>query len=126
MIYLASGDDDFQSRISVARVFWPHASVHHARGALKQAVFAIRRALCVDVIRSRAAFEIGIDRGMVACDAHEFRKAVASGRSDAASLYKGEFLKGFDADIGREFSEWVAAERRALAALRIPVEDAGD
>lgn len=118
LFFLAAAEGGFHSRLSVARIFWPHASSFHARGALKQAVFAIRKGLGTDVFLTRASFEIGIDRRLLRCDAFEFRQAVAQGRiPEALSLYRGPFLSGFEADVGVEFEAWLSAERHALSRL---------
>src|SRR5688572_3337237 len=116
LVYLAVSQREYESRRSLAALFWPNASDTHARGALKQAVFAIRRTFGPGVIISRGAQELTLDRGVLQCDVREFSDAFREGRfHDAVALYGGDFLETFHVDAGDEFQSWIHAQRASLA-----------
>ncbi len=116
LVYLAASEREYHSRSSVARLFWPNASEVHARGALKQAVFAIRRTLGADVISTRGSSELGINERVLECDVRLFRRAIREARfQDAAALYTGDFLEFHEVAGEPAFKSWVAAERTRLA-----------
>jgi DNA-binding SARP family transcriptional activator len=119
LIYLTASEPEFHSRASVGRMFWPNASAYHARAALKQAAHSIRKVLGQEVFRSRVPFEIGVDRSIIACDVAELRSAVRGRRyRQEANLYRGQFLEGFDPDVGDLFQCWVEDQRAMIEALR--------
>lgn len=116
LVYLAASEREYQSRNSLAALFWPNASEAHARGALKQAVFAIRRTFGADVIISRGSFDLGINGDVLRCDVRQFRDAFRESRfHDVVALYGGDFLESFRVDAGPEFQSWVDAQRTGLA-----------
>ena len=116
LLFLSSSLSDYQSRDAVASFFWPNARRAHARGGLKQAVFAIRRLLGTDIVVSRGASELGINWARLGCDAREFMMAIDESRlTDAVGIYRGEFLGNFPLDAGSNFDKWRDAQRRDLA-----------
>ena len=100
-------------RDSLLALFWPELDQEHARGALRQALHALRSALGENVIRTRGESEVAVDHSRLGTDVGEFQAAVAAGTpADALALYKGPFLDGvFVADCSPDLDEWVAAER---------------
>jgi serine/threonine-protein kinase len=114
LAYLASAPSgDFRRRDSLLALFWPELDQEHARGALRQAVHALRRALADDVVITRGIDEIGIAADAVRVDARLLEVAVTAGRhAEALALYRGDFLDGvFISDAAAELDEWIAAER---------------
>jgi DNA-binding SARP family transcriptional activator/Tfp pilus assembly protein PilF len=119
-VYLAvAGSNRFHRRDSVVALFWPELDQPHARGALRQALTLLRRALGDSVIVTRGEEEIAVAPGAVRVDAHEFEEACRGGRAgDALALYRGGFLEGFFAAASAPgFDQWVDAERLRLRGL---------
>ncbi len=117
LIYLSASRREYLYRASVAALFWPNASDSHARGALKQAVFAIRRTLGADVVLARGSAGLSVNRNRIECDVQLFRKAMVEGRfSDAAGLYGGQFLESFNFGNEPGFRSWAISERSIVEA----------
>jgi DNA-binding SARP family transcriptional activator/TolB-like protein/Tfp pilus assembly protein PilF len=120
LTYLALADGPrFRRRDTVVALFWPELDEEHARGALRQALSFLRRALGEDVIVARGEEEIGVDRARLNLDAFDFEAACDAGRpADALGLYQGDFLKGVFATRGApELEQWVDTERARLRRL---------
>ena len=115
LVYLALADSGaFIRRDTLLPLFWSDSDEFHARAALNQALYVLRRALGSGVIIGRGRDEIGIDVSRLRCDAREFRRLLASGDPGAAlELYAGDLLPGFHLN-GPEFERWLEAERGAL------------
>jgi serine/threonine-protein kinase len=109
----------FRRRDSVLALFWPDLDQEHARGALRQALHALRSTLGEGVIHTRAESEIGVDGSMLQWDAQQMAVALEAGQYAAAlALYRGDFLDGvFVAGASPELEEWVAGERTRLRQL---------
>jgi DNA-binding SARP family transcriptional activator/predicted Ser/Thr protein kinase len=104
-------------RDTLLGVFWPEQDRDGARGALRQALRGLRRALPAGVIVTRAD-DVELDRERLACDVWTFEDAVGRGELEAAvASYGGPFLQGFFLHDCPEFERWVDAERDRLARL---------
>src|SRR3954468_7668861 len=113
------------ARGDVAAALWPDVLLESARGSLRSALLAVRRAVGEDhLIATRTT--IGVRDAWV--DALAFRAAAAEGDAERAIALQGApLLQGLD-------DEWVQREREAYrdelaAALRDAAqraEDAGD
>jgi TolB-like protein/DNA-binding SARP family transcriptional activator/Tfp pilus assembly protein PilF len=117
LIYLALDDvSGFRRRDLIVGYFWPELDTLHARGALRQALHALRRLTGEDTIVTRGEQEIGVNRKALWCDAIAFREKVAEGSHDEAlKLYRGDFLEGFYAsDVAPEFDQWIGETRADL------------
>lgn len=115
----------FQRRDTLLGLFWPELDADRARGALRQALYTLRRALPEGVLETRGDEEVGIADGALWCDAHEFEKALREDRpAEALELYRGDLLEGFHVpDASPELEYWLAGERdrlrgKALEAAR--------
>lgn len=120
LAYLAaSPSGGFRRRDSVLALFWPDLDQEHARGALRQALHALRSALGDGVIRTRGESEIGVHDAMLRWDAHEMALALETRQyATALSLFLGDFLDGvFAAGAAPELEEWIAGERTRLRQL---------
>jgi predicted ATPase len=118
-------------RVEVAGRFWPDAPDSNARGNLRLAIWAIRRALGPAAGASLVATreEVGLAvNGSVWVDLAEFRTLVAQGRyEDALGLCRGEPLAELD-------DEWVYDAREehreqvveAIGRLAAEAEARGD
>jgi len=115
LAYLALTDSGgYIRRDTLFPVFWPESDGSHARSALNQALYVLRRALGSDVIITRGRDEVGIDTSRLTCDAREFRRLLARGEFQAAlEQYGGELLPGFHLD-SPEFERWLDSERSSL------------
>jgi DNA-binding SARP family transcriptional activator len=121
------------SRERLAAYFWPDSDDEHGRHSLRQALYALRRELGVDVVRSAAS--LSIDAGVLTSDVAQFGKAIAAGDNAAAvELARGPFLDGFYLPGASTFERWVEEERArlqaatasALLALAVNARAAGD
>ena len=63
----------YRRRDQVVGLFWPELDTVHARGALRQALHALRRAMGEGAILTRGEQEIGVNREALWCDAEAFR-----------------------------------------------------
>ena len=105
----------FQRRDSLLALFWPEHDAEQARGALRQSVYFLRRALGAEAILSRGDDELAVAPEAVRCDARAFEAALEEGRpEDALGLYAGDLLAGFHIADAPDFERWLEAERGRL------------
>jgi DNA-binding SARP family transcriptional activator/Flp pilus assembly protein TadD len=108
------------SRVRLIALLWPDHGDEQARGALRQCLHLLRRAVGTgaDLLASDG------DRLVLrshACevDVHRFEVLAASddllALKSAARLYRGDFLDGLD--VGADFDRWTATERERLRDL---------
>jgi DNA-binding SARP family transcriptional activator len=127
LTYLAAARPaGFHSRDTLLNLLWPEFDQEHARAALRQAVYVLRRALGADVVIGCGDSVIGMGPSKLWCDVNAFEKAIgACEDATALDLYQGELLKGFHVSGAPEFERWVDRERgrlstyAAAAALRL-------
>src|SRR5690606_25331154 len=82
------------SRDKLVAWLWPDSDAERARGLLKQAVHAVRRALGPEAILS-AGDELRLNDAVVASDVSAFEQAVAADDpARAVAVYGGPFLDG--------------------------------
>ena len=120
LVYLAlAGPERFRRRDTVVALFWPELDDRHARGALRQALRFLRRALGDGVVATRGEEEIGLEPEAVTVDAWTFECSCESGSNgDAIALYRGDFLDGFFlSDASPAFEHWVDEQRARLRGL---------
>jgi DNA-binding SARP family transcriptional activator len=105
----------FHARDSLIGLLWPECTEDRARAALRQSVYALRRALDEDVLVG-CGDALGVDPGKLWCDVTAFEDAAAV-RDDAKALdlYRGELLQGFHISGVPEFERWVERTRQRLA-----------
>jgi DNA-binding SARP family transcriptional activator/TolB-like protein len=117
LAYLARANSSgFRRRDTLVALFWPDLDEAHARGALRQALRFLRRALGDGVIVTRGEEEVGVDGAALWCDATAFAAACDAGRTaEAVELYHGDFLEGFHvSDAAPELEQWLEEERAGL------------
>src|SRR5690606_24986031 len=103
---LAGARREGVSRDKLVAWLWPYSDAVRARGLLKQAVHAVRRALGPEAILS-AGDELRLNDAIVASDVDAFEQAVAAGDPAAAvAAYAGPFLDGFFLGGSPEFERW--------------------
>ncbi len=104
------------SRDKVLAYLWSDSDEAHARNALNQALFVIRRELHEDAIVAGAT-DVHLNPQVITHDAGEFETALERGDPERAiSLYAGPFLDGFHVKGAPEFERWAEGERTQLAA----------
>ena len=102
-------------RDTLVALLWPDHDEAHARGALRQELYQLRRALGPGVLLGERADVVGIDPHRLRCDAQEFEAALDEGRPvEALTLCHGEFLPGLHVD-GGEFERWLDRTRDRLS-----------
>jgi predicted ATPase/DNA-binding SARP family transcriptional activator/Tfp pilus assembly protein PilF len=111
------------SRESLAALFWPDYDTPHARGALRNTLYELNKALGgagLDITREDVGFtaseELNLDalefqRRIKECRRHDHAPAAVCGAclealAKAAAQYRDDFLAGFNPDAGPEFEEW--------------------
>ena len=113
-VYVAmAGNNGFRRRDDLLARFWPESDSAHARNALRQSLFLMKRHLPDGMLRSRGQEEVGICG--IEVDAHDFD--VRSGTDDvrgAMQLYAGPLLDGFRLYGDSDFDAWVVMERDRL------------
>jgi DNA-binding SARP family transcriptional activator len=118
LVFLASTQSS-RRRDTLLGLFWPELDQERARGALRQALYMLRRELGEDALPGRGEDEVGVDHNRLHLDTAAFERAATNGDSRAAmELYRGDFLDGFFVSgAAVEFENWVSAERARLRAL---------
>jgi DNA-binding SARP family transcriptional activator len=97
---------------------WPEHPAEHARHALEQLLYHLRRQVSDNLFLGRDPLRI--DPRVVAVDVVEFEAAVAEGEhARAVELYRGPFLDGFYLNAAPAFEVWVEGERARLAAAQM-------
>lgn len=117
LAYLAlASHRGFCRRDVLLGLFWPEAGTERARGALRQAVHHLRKALGPDVLVSRGDSDLGVDPARLRCDACEFSRLLDEGRpEEALCLYQGDLLPGLDVAGTDGLERWIDRERERLA-----------
>jgi TolB-like protein/Flp pilus assembly protein TadD len=113
-----------RSRDHLTGLLWSDRAEEQARGSLRQALAALRRAL--DGIEP-SPLDTGreaviLDARAVDCDVADLERLIAEGGPEAlarvAELYRGELLEGFGA-ADPAFDDWLAVERSRLGELAL-------
>jgi DNA-binding SARP family transcriptional activator len=130
LTYLASRRWILHQRDALLAMFWPEATEEHARNCLRQSLYILRHSLGEEVIICEGRTLVGIDPGVLCCDIHDFRDALAANqRERVLALYRGDFLDGFFIHGAAEFERWVDGQQawcrdRAVRAAWTLAEDA--
>lgn len=107
----------FHRRDALLGLFWPELDEEHARDALNQSVYFLRRALGKDVVVSRGRDELGVNALRLWCDVIAFEEALeGEDLENALELYEGDLLHGFHLSQAFEWEQWLEAERARLRA----------
>src|SRR5260370_5030414 len=119
LAYLALPLGQAHPRDKLAALLWGGIREESARNSLRQALFAVRKALAttapVSLMLERDT--IALDRGAVSVDVADFERLLADGspeaRERASALYQGDLLAGLALDEP-PFEEWLLGERERL------------
>ncbi len=102
-------------RDTLLALFWPELDQEHARRALRQELFRIRRSVTDGLLVSHGGEEVGLDAAGFWCDASAFELALDRGSTEEAlELYRGALLEGFHLSGCLEFERWLDGERSRL------------
>ncbi len=131
LAFLGVKPSQLVSRDKMAALLWSSTATEQARQSLRQTLSSLRKELAQISKERKILVEDGdflsLDPALVQVDVAEFEKGLGSGTEEglakAVSLYRGDFLEGFELDEER-FDQWVIAERDRLhrAALRAHVQ----
>ncbi len=114
---LASSAGRGFSRDRLLPLFWPESDEERARGALKQAVYSVRRAAGQPELVTGTT-ELRLNRAVISSDVEEFETAVGEGDLErAVAAYRGPFLDGIHLKGLAEFEKWSDEERVRLAQV---------
>jgi serine/threonine-protein kinase len=103
------------TRERLVALLWPESDEARSRQGLRDALYAIRRALEPGAVPSDGRL-LRLDPAVLTSDVHEFEQALACGRrADAVHAYAGPLLDGFHVDDAPEFERWLDGERVRLA-----------
>src|SRR6267378_6190992 len=122
LAYLALPPGRAHPRDKLAALLWGGIRGESARGSLRQALFALRKALSDTSVVQQDGDALALERGAVDVDAVTFERLVhegtASALEQAVALYQGDLLSGFAVDEA-PFEEWLLAERERLRELAL-------
>ncbi|MFN0099568.1 MAG: protein kinase domain-containing protein, partial [Gemmatimonadaceae bacterium] len=103
------------SRDKLLAYLWPESDPERARGALAQALYALKKGLGHDDLFT-GTNEVHLNTERLASDRAAFLTALRRGdREGAVVLYAGPYLDGFYLTEATEFERWVETERASLA-----------
>lgn len=105
----------FHPRDTLLPLFWPESDEQHARGALSQVLYRLRRDLGKGTLLGRG-HDIGISTDRMAVDVRRFQASLEEGdRVGALRLYRGHLLEGFHVSGSRGWERWLDRRRAELA-----------
>jgi DNA-binding SARP family transcriptional activator/TolB-like protein/Flp pilus assembly protein TadD len=103
------------SRERLAAFLWPESDADRSRGALNQALYAMRRRLDAPDLFLGGA-QLRLNPSCIDSDVDAFLAALESrDLVQAAGLYAGPLMDGFHLTGAPEFEQWLDAERNVLA-----------
>lgn len=111
----------FVRRDALLALLWPESDARRARGALRNLLYQLRRALGEGVVAGRGREEIGIAEGTLRCDVWTFEEALArEAWEDALDVYRGRLLTGYHlSGASQEFERWLDGRREELHRLAV-------
>lgn len=117
LAYLAAAKPrGFHTRDRLVALLWPELDQVHARAALRQALYALRRALGDDVFVGCGDSVLAVNPDKLWCDTAAFDDAINAGDSvKALSLYRAEAFSGFHLSNAPEFERWLDGVRAHYA-----------
>src|SRR5256714_14432671 len=124
--YLGVKPSQRVSREKIASLLWTSTGPDQARQSLRQTLSTLRKEIAQLSPDERILIEendlLGVDEANVSCDVAAFESLVAAGTEEslakASTLYRGDFLDGFQINEER-FDQWVTAERDRLHRMAL-------
>jgi DNA-binding SARP family transcriptional activator len=126
LAYLGVKPSQRVSREKIASLLWSSTGPDQARQSLRQTLSTLRKELAQLSPDEKILIEendlLGVDETNVSCDVAAFESLVAAGTEEsllkASTLYRGDFLDGFQINEER-FDQWVIAERDRLHRMAL-------
>src|SRR5207302_1715508 len=126
LAYLGVKPSQRVSREKIASLLWSSTGPDQARQSLRQTLSTLRKEIAQLSPDERILIEendlLGVDEANVSCDVAAFESLVAAGTEEslakASTLYRGDFLDGFQINEER-FDQWVTAERDRLHRMAL-------
>ena len=130
LVYLRLAEHDY-SRESLAALFWPEYDQQHAHANLRRTLSSLNKSLRGELLEADRE-KIGLkDLVKVWLDVDQFRKLISIPKNhthpynqpctdclhlleEAARLYRGDFMEGFNLGDCPEFDEWQTLQRESL------------
>jgi adenylate cyclase len=113
MLAVARGRPVGRDRITA--LLWPESPTDRVRHQLSDALYIMRSALGVDVVRSTGD-DLGLNADVVTSDVGNFEQLLDDGALErAVESFTGPLLDGFHLPDGGEFERWLDGERARLA-----------
>jgi DNA-binding SARP family transcriptional activator len=113
---LAASGERGIPRDTLGSLFWPESDEARARGALKQAVYALRTELGPSAIPATTT-GYALSEANLGSDLYDFRRTLEAGELErAVTLYSGPFLAGVHLDGAGDLEEWIEKARANLEA----------
>jgi DNA-binding SARP family transcriptional activator len=103
-------------RDALVALFWPELSAQHARAALRQMLFQLRRVVGENTLLTDRE-TVALEPAALQCDVVAFEQLLKNGdRAGALDIYRGALLAGFFVDgMSAEFEMWIDAQRSRAA-----------
>jgi DNA-binding SARP family transcriptional activator/Tfp pilus assembly protein PilF len=116
LLYLALAEPSGpKSRDSLMALLWPEADDESARHSLRNVLYGLRQTLGEDAFVSRVEGYVGLEPGMVRCDALEVRRLLAERKwEEAVAAWGGDLVPGFHVSGAPEFDQWLEGQRTSL------------
>lgn len=113
---VASADGLPVRRDVLVALFWPELSTQHARAALRQMLFQLRRAVGENALVADRD-TVALEPAVIESDIGAFEQLLSSGdRAAAVDIYRGPLLDGFFVDgMSAELETWIDAQRSRIA-----------
>lgn len=124
--YLVLRPGEFHSREALIALLWGDRDDHHARGSLRQALWSLRRSL-KEIEPEALVIEIdtvAVNPAAITSDVYTLETLSKEGSQnaleEAASLYKGELLRGIRI-VDTAFEDFLRGERMRVHELAVDV-----
>jgi hypothetical protein len=101
------------TRAALAADFWPESDEAHARNALSQAVFHLRRSLDKGTVQSVEGDRLWVPPERLWCDARALLTE-SQPPQEVVEAAQGELLAGWNADGSQPLQEWLDTQRRKV------------
>jgi DNA-binding SARP family transcriptional activator len=123
LAYLGTNPGQSHPRDKLAALLWGEKSPDKARGGLRHALMALRKALADQPLALWTEGEtLALNPEGVEVDVVTFERRIAEGTpralEQATELYRGDLLLGFDVNEPL-FEEWLVAERERLREMAL-------
>ena len=115
LLLLAAAGEHGISRDKLVSYLWPEKDAEHARNALRQTIYSLRRDLGEPELVVGGG-DLRLNRALLPSDLAEFDDAIARGDFErAVELYAGPLADGFFLSGGNDFERWLEDQRQLRA-----------